>query len=670
MVTPVIDTSEVEENALIQAQLDGSVQEFPDAKTNKSGTLGWGVADLFQRHALLSPRGTQERLRMQRSWYYHEDNTMFRSIVSGLTKRLQSLPYEIKEYGTRWDDFIRYSNFDNWENFLSELIIAYSVFDIGAFVEIIAAGNPMTAPAGAATGIAILDSRRCFLTGDPMFPVVYVAANGKQHLMHRARVVQFADMEERNEEMPDWGDSALSRCITPIFREILMAQYMRASLDDMPAPGFAIAKNLTEQQVMQQIGKMKDKRENDQDMLGRLVFLYGADTSQVPNLEFTQFQKEFTGFDPDKLSNMNAKYMASGTGVDIQDFWELSGRGIGTATQSEVLAEKSKGRALGRLIKGIERMVNDVVPDDVEFTFKYRNEEEDLERAQTAQAWANTLETLTILSPDDAVKDGITDEQGNILRWDDVDPQSLSQARSMNDLASLMNQTEGGNQSAEVQPVSGESVVTLNKLVIDQMNRAMIDVFTAAQLLGNKHPAEELRGMFWVGNQLVPQDQLQNIWKYGTLIAPSTTNADLIVETEPEVLDTDETDNTPSAPPSPVQPSEMDTTGETPDENFDAAIEKDYRRTAKRFRETFNEVIKLMREGITSPASVRVILLDELRRGGRFAYLDGLKRAGKRKPSFDENGERALATWLSKQRPLVSSFVTSIMEGKFSDKQL
>ncbi|HEB28861.1 MAG TPA: hypothetical protein ENI05_14075, partial [Porticoccus sp.] len=452
MVSPtditIIDESEVDETAIIQEQLDQSVQEFPDAVKNKGGMLNWGVHDLFQRRSLLSPRGGWERLRLQRAWYYHEDNSMFRDAVTGLTKRVQSLPYEIKspdKYGDKWDVFIRYANFKNWETFLSKLITPYSIFDTGAFIEIIAPGDPMKAPTGAATGIAILDTRRCFLTGDPMYPVVYMSADGAQHLMHRSRVIQFVDMEDENDDLPGWGDSAVSRCITPIFREILMAQYMRASLDDMPAPGFAVAKNLTEQQVNKQIEVMKTKRENDQDMLGRLVFLFGADTSQIPSLEFMQFQREFSGFDPDKLANMNAKYMAAGIGIDIQDFWELSGAGIGTATQSQVLAEKSKGRALGRLIKGIERLINDVFPNDVEFAFKYRNEEEDLERAQTAQAWATTITILeSILSPDekriiaanniDAVKDAITDKKGNIIRWDDVDPKTLEQASDIEEI--------------------------------------------------------------------------------------------------------------------------------------------------------------------------------------------------------------------------------------------
>lgn len=569
MVVPditIIDNSEAEETALIQAQLDETVQVFPDARTNKGGTLGWGVRDLFVRTSLLKSRGTHERLRLQRAWYYHEDNSMYRDVIAGLTKRLQSLPYEIKSpdhYGDMWDDFVRYANFKNWEAFLSKLIVAYSIFDIGAFVEIIAPGNPLKAPTGAATGIAILDSRRCFMTGDPMFPVVYVAADGAQHLMHRARVIQFVDMEEQDEELPGWGDSSLSRCITPIFREVLAAQFMRASLDDMPAPGFVVAKNLSEDMFNEQIARMKEKRENDQDMLGRLVFFWGADTSQVPNLEFMQFQKEFTGFDPDKLANMNAKYMAAGVGVDLNDFWELTSGNIGSATQSQIMAEKSKGRALGRLIKGIERMINDVFPDDVEFAFKYRNEEEDLERANTANAWATTLVTLQGIIPDealaiiaanniDAVKDAITDADGNIIRFDDADPQTEEQASTVDEIL-------GGDT------------------------------------------------------------------------------------TEDETL---------------------------PDGNFDAPIEKDFRRTAKRFRDTFNEVVKFLNDGVISPGGARLRLLGDLEDGGRFAYLDGLKRAGKKSPEFDEQGKKELASWLSKQRGFVSGFVSNVVDGKFTDKQL
>jgi len=560
------DISEISENLLIKQQLDETVQKFPDAVSGNGyyNSLGFGSSNLFERKSLLGIRGSFQRLRSQYAWYHHEDNSMFRGIISGLTKRLQSLPYEIKspeEDNSKWDDLIRFANFDNWENFISQFIINYSIYDTGAFVEIIAPGNPQKEPTGAATGIAVLDSRRCYPTGDPMYPVIYMSADGKQHIMHRSRIVQFLDMTERNEDLPGWGDSALSRCITPVFREILMAQYMRASLDDMPAPGFAIARNLTEQQVIQQMSKMNDRQDNDQDMLGRLVFFFGTNTDIEVSIDFVQFQKEFSGFDPDKLAAMNAKYMASGVGVDLQDFWELSGKGIGTATQSQVLAEKSKGRALGRLIKGIERMINDVFPDDVEFLFKYRNEEEDLERAQTAQAWATAIQMLEPYTTKDeqriiatnqipALKDAVTDDNGNIIRWEDTDPQSIEQATEQT---------------------------------------------------------------------LLPATQA---------------------------------------------------TEQAPDDNMVVGVEKDYRITASNFKRAFADVIQFIKSGAFSPAMASITLLEQLKRDGEAAYLDGLKRAGIKKPELGESGQTALSQWLSKQQPLVRSFVMDVGSGKYTDKEL
>lgn len=558
---------ELQEAAIIKQQLNQSIQEFPDATKQGGGLSSWYSQEVFKRVALLPARGSYGRLEWERRWYYHEDNSMFRDIISGLIKRIQSMPYEVKsdaDYGERWDLFLRHANFKDWETFISQLVLNYSIYDIGAFIEIIAPGNPKKPPTGAATGMAVLDSRRCTLTGDPLFPVIYTAANGKMNLMHTTRVIQIVDTEEKNDEQPGWGDSALSRCITAIYREILAAAYMRASLDDMPAPGFAIAKNLTEKQVMQQIVKMQEKRENDKDMLGRIVFLYGADTSQVPNLEFQQFQKEFTGFEPDKVSSMNAKYMAAGVGVDLQDFWELTGKGIGTATQSEILAQKSKGRALGRLLKAIERAINDIFPVDVEFTFLYRNEEEDLQLAQTAQTWVTAIEQMTTISADErrimyanqipAVADAITDKNGTVIRWDDADPKTEEQADPVD----------------EILPAPGET-----------------------------QPVEE-----------------------------------------------------------------------APDANLATPEQKDYRRTRRNFIDTFNLAVKFLQQGDIGVGNAVVLIMDELQQGGREAMLDGMKRAGRRRPAIDDSMERELASWLARQRPLVRRFIGDVQNDKFSDKEI
>jgi hypothetical protein len=161
----IADPSEVAENELIERQVDQSIQVLPEVEEGLLYPWGSGI-ELFERKPLLSARGTRQRLTDQYKWFHKQDNDMFQGVISGLTKRLQSLPYIIEapeETQNKWDMFIRFANFDTWESFLSQLIIAYSTFDIGAFVEIIAPGNPLSEPVAAATGIAILDSRFCWL---------------------------------------------------------------------------------------------------------------------------------------------------------------------------------------------------------------------------------------------------------------------------------------------------------------------------------------------------------------------------------------------------------------------------------------------------------------------------------------------------------------------------
>lgn len=397
MGTPAHEAEVFLENQTIQ-----TVQTLPDAE---SGISFFNLLEsAVERSPLLPTRGTMARLSTGRRVYYHEGNTLFRGAIAGLTKKIQSTPYQIKAdeeiYGNYWNLFIETASFGNWETFISELVLAYSIFDTGAFVEIIAPGAPDSPPTGPASGIAMLDSLNCWPTGDPEFPVIYYNAEGEMHKLHHTRVIQFVDMPERSNFLYGWGDCSLSRCITPIHQEILMAQYNRTQLDDAPTPGMLLLKNLNEEDVLDAVAKMRLRQENDEDLFGRVTFLYGVATEIVPEIVSVAFNAPPESFDYEKFTVLDVKKIALGIGIDIQEIWELTGAGIGTGTQSEILAKKSKGRAIGRLLKGIERMINDIFPSDVEFKFHYRDEEEDLQFAQIASTWASAVSTMVDLSPE------------------------------------------------------------------------------------------------------------------------------------------------------------------------------------------------------------------------------------------------------------------------------
>lgn len=86
----------------------------------------------------------------------------------------------------------------------------------------------------------------------------------------------------------------------------------------------------------------------------------------------------------------------------------------------------------------MERVINRILPDDAEFTFKYADAQEDMERAQVANTIATTVVTMgDALSVDEQreiyanniewVADAILDEEGNVVRLDDSDPKVPTQ---------------------------------------------------------------------------------------------------------------------------------------------------------------------------------------------------------------------------------------------------
>ena len=97
-----------------------------------------------------------------------------------------------------------------------------------------------------------------------------------------------------------------------------------------------------------------------------------------------------------------------------------------------------RAKALGRILKELERVLNQALPVAVEFEFKYRDPDEDLQRAQLAATWATTILSLDqklttdeqrrlLASQVEAIRDVITDNAGIVIEVDDQDPKTPEQ---------------------------------------------------------------------------------------------------------------------------------------------------------------------------------------------------------------------------------------------------
>jgi hypothetical protein len=433
----------VQQEKIIQTALLDSVQKKPSVKRGDAlnNTLWW--TESF-RGPLLPPEGTREREWALHQYATHDYNTLFKSGVAVTTKRVISTPWELtgpSALTELYQDILWNACFGaGWETLIGKMVKDFTRYDNGTFIELVGRGEPDRPLVGNPTNINVLDSLRCYATGDPIYPVIYMDINGTLHVLHFTRVKRMVDMPDSYETSYEVGECALTRCIAPVQRDILMNRYVELSLDDNPPPGLMLFQNITEKQLEQAFDKLDRNRHTDfGSKWGNVVRLYGLQADTMPQVTSVPYNTVPDKFDYVAYKELNVKEMALGLGVDIQDLWELTGNNLGTATQSEVLERKSKGQLLGTLYKSIERLINQMIPEELSFEFQYRDPEEDQQVADKANTWAGIVLTLEgKLTPDEqrrllanqveAIRDVITDESGQIVRLDDSDPETPEQA--------------------------------------------------------------------------------------------------------------------------------------------------------------------------------------------------------------------------------------------------
>jgi hypothetical protein len=417
--------------------IERSKQVLPDALRGQVGS-----SYLYQaggRGELLPAYGTRERLLAQRNYYRLDYNYMVRGAFTGIAKRIASLPFEIRggdtgEYDvTYYQDVLRGASFNQgWGDFVKQIVLDFLRYDTGAYIEVIAEGDPLEAIDSPIMGLANLDATRCYPTGDPRYPVVFWDDHGRSHLMHYTRVIRMYDMPDNDDLHKGWGDSALSRAISIVNRQVLMGRYVEQSLDDNPPPGLMIATNINKQTLEQAINTYSQQRNVDSGGIwGKNVWLYGLDAANVAKIESVPFSNPPEKFSFRDYTELDVDALALALGVDRQELWQLSSGSLGSGAQSEILSLKARGKTIGDLITSLERVINDLLPDSMEFSFKYRDEAESATNANTAQAWANAVQTMSnfvtqaegrdILARNiPTVQDAITDESGTIVEVSDT----------------------------------------------------------------------------------------------------------------------------------------------------------------------------------------------------------------------------------------------------------
>lgn len=485
------------ENRVINTAIAESVQEFPPAIS-----AGPFYA-AFVRGPILPPFGTKERDRQLRLYHRNEYNLLWQGAIAGIIKRIASTPYTIDGPAAKVDYFqtvLGTAQFgQGWEIFVSRFLEDYFTQDYGGMVEIIAMGDPNGPLTSPVIKLASLDAGRVYVTGNPYYPFLYYSLyTNALHRMHASRIWRFVDQPSPDERYLGIGLCALSRCIAAVNREIYMNRFVETRLDDKPKPGVGVTSGITpKQRDNLWAAYSKDQGGDEKPAWGKVFWIDSVDLDKPADVKFIPFAQTPELFDFEKYKSLDVNEIALGLGIDRQELWELSGRALGSGSQSAVLAEKARGKTIGYIYQCLERFVNvRVLPEDCEFKFKIKDETAEQVRASIDGSLATIVSTLTgggkqggeavisaqqarayLANQSEAFRDVLTNDAGNVEAADvplgvvdlqnpdivsvqDDNPLTAQQAQQQATAVNTPPQTQADENGQTTQPVEAQPGAT------------------------------------------------------------------------------------------------------------------------------------------------------------------------------------------------------------------
>jgi hypothetical protein len=409
------EQTETKEFSLPQEAIDDSIQARADYNIEalNSGVF-WATSSSYLEGEI-SDWWSETRDQDLEAFYKQEGNDILQGCVSSFVKKFKAMNWLIEgpeQIVKPQQELLSFAEFGkSWGELLSKTIESYSIYDKGAFWEIIGTGK-LDAPIDKVTGIAHLDSRYCRLTGDLEFPVVYFSTkNKKPHKLHATRVAHMSDMPSPNVEMNDIGFCATSRIIGSSSVLLKLNRYKNEKLSDLPPAGILFLNNiLPNRWKAAKENYNSERRQHGEQYWKSVMTLFGIDPSKPATGDFISFANLPDHFNELQTTETYLKILSLAFGIDVREIWPMSQSILGSGKESEIQHQKAKGKGIGEIISMLERVVNwKVIVSSCEFKFDFQDDEEDRMRAEINEIKTQTIMRMfkqVTMGPGESVQEG------------------------------------------------------------------------------------------------------------------------------------------------------------------------------------------------------------------------------------------------------------------------
>lgn len=345
--------------------------------------------------------------------------------------------------------------------------------DNGAFLELWRAGNPEKAPpkGSPVLGFGHLDSRLCWRSFDPEFPVWYTnPVTGKIRKLHKDRVIYTADNPQPVELARGIGFCSISRAL----RMVRVFRSMEIFADEKLSGRFVRAIGAISGVSAGQVKRALENHRDDQDSKGYVIyneipFLIDPSTEGKNDIKILlqDLAGVPDGFNFRDSADLYAYILAFCFGVDAREFWPATQSGA-TKADATVQNMKARGRGIGNRIQTIEYMLRAALPETVTFEYDFTDDDQDKLQAEIRQTKVAYLGAL--------VRDGaITNLEERAIAIADgiIDGALLESLELPMDSDSNTDETEQEQgleqeQEREEQPPPGNPAVPTDKALVEK----------------------------------------------------------------------------------------------------------------------------------------------------------------------------------------------------------
>ena len=272
-----------------------------------------------------------------------------------------------------------------WIPFWLRTLQDYFGQDNGAFPEIVKATTDEATPT---VQINHLDSAKCRRTGRWDEPVIYRDINGQDHTLKYWQVIDLTEMPSPKQEHRGLQLCAVSRVLAQAQELRDISIYNREKLGGRNPRSIHLVAGVQQRSIDDTIKLLQTQAAN----MGLQRYITPPIVASVePLARVTHEQIDFAslpdGFNKEESMRWYVDYLALCFGIDPQDLAPLPGGNLGTAQQSQVLAQKARGKGAALFMRNVEHQFNHhgVMPRTV--TFKFGEQDSAENELKTQLKW-------------------------------------------------------------------------------------------------------------------------------------------------------------------------------------------------------------------------------------------------------------------------------------------